>query len=97
MSAITVVLICWIVAISVISIIVTVVDKYKAAHFKWRIKESTLLILAALGGSAAMYITMQLIRHKTRKLKFMLGIPLIFILQTGALVLCVLVKNNAIG
>lgn len=67
--------------ISLISIIVTVRDKYFAVHHKWRVRESTLLLLAALGGSAAMYITMQLIRHKTRHIKFMLGIPIIFIIQ----------------
>lgn len=67
--------------ISLISIIVTVCDKYFAIHRKWRVRESTLLILSALGGSVAMYITMQLIRHKTRHIKFMLGIPIIFIIQ----------------
>ena len=64
--------------ISLISIIVTVCDKYFAIHRKWRVRESTLLILSALGGSVAMYIT---IRHKTRHIKFMLGIPIIFIIQ----------------
>ena len=63
--------------ISLISIIVTVCDKYFAIHRKWRVRESTLLVLSALGGSVAMYITMQLIRHN----KFMLGIPIIFIIQ----------------
>ena len=67
--------------ISLISIIITVCDKYFAIHRKWRVRESTLLILSALGGSVAMYITMQLIRHKTRHIKFMLGIPIIFIIQ----------------
>lgn len=67
--------------ISLISIIVTVCDKYFAIHHKWRVRESTLLILSALGGSVAMCITMQLIRHKTRHIKFMLGIPIIFIIQ----------------
>lgn len=67
--------------ISLISIIVTVCDKHFAIHRKWRVRESTLLILSALGESVAMYITMQLIRHKTRHIKFMLGIPIIFIIQ----------------
>ena len=40
--------------ISLISIIVTVCDKYFAIHRKWRVRESTLLILSALGGSVAM-------------------------------------------
>ena len=37
--------------------------------------------VAALGGSVAMYITMQTIRHKTQHPKFMIGIPAIMILQ----------------
>lgn len=45
------------------------------------IPESTLLLLAALGGSVSMLITMKLIRHKTRKAKFMVGIPVILALQ----------------
>ena len=53
----------------------------------WRVRESTLLIVSALGGSIAMLLTMLLIRHKTRKPKFMLGIPLIIILQIAAAVL----------
>ena len=96
-NILTVVIKCWIDVISLVSVIVTIVDKLKAVHNGWRIKESTLLILSALGGSVAMYITMQIIRHKTRKLKFMLGIPAIFILQVAAAVVICLVMNNAWG
>lgn len=67
--------------INLISIAVTVYDKFCAVHGRWRVKESTLLLLSVLGGSAGMYITMQIIRHKTRRLKFMLGIPVILIIQ----------------
>ena len=77
----------YIAVMSIIAIIITVSDKRRAKSGKWRIKESTLLIVSALGGSAAMFITMRLIRHKTKKLKFMLGIPVIFLLQVAAVVL----------
>ncbi|MCQ4021883.1 MULTISPECIES: DUF1294 domain-containing protein [unclassified Ruminococcus] len=96
-SLLTVVLLVWLAIISLVSIIVTAVDKYKAIRHSWRIKESTLLILSALGGSVAMFVTMQIIRHKTKKLKFMLGIPAIFIFQ-AALVVCIyMVLNNVWG
>lgn len=75
------ILLIYLVVINIISIIVTIYDKMCAVKGKWRVKESTLLFLSALGGSVGMFITMQLIRHKTRHLKFMLGIPLIFICQ----------------
>ena len=67
--------------ISLIAITATLLDKYRARRHKWRIPEATLLLLSALGGSAAMLITMRLIHHKTRKKKFMIGIPVILILQ----------------
>ena len=69
------------IAINILAIILTITDKLKAIHNKWRIPENTLLLVSALGGSLCMLITMVIIRHKTRKLKFMLGIPIIIVLQ----------------
>ena len=74
-------------AVSLFAVIITVFDKIRAMRGGWRVRESTLLIVSALGGSIAMLLTMLLIRHKTRKPKFMLGIPLIIILQVAAAVL----------
>ena len=71
----------YLILINLITVIVTIYDKLCAVKRRWRIKESTLLLLSALGGSISMYITMLLIRHKTRHKKFMLGIPLILIFQ----------------
>ncbi len=75
--------------ISLISVFVTSVDKYRAANGmrRNRISERCLIILSLLGGSAAMLATMWLIRHKTQKPKFMLGIPLIILLQLGLIYL----------
>ena len=67
--------------VSLISIIVTVSDKIRAKRNRWRIPESTLLIISAFGGSVAMYLTMLSIRHKTKHIKFMLGIPIIILFQ----------------
>ncbi|MEE0869494.1 MAG: DUF1294 domain-containing protein [Ruminococcus sp.] len=71
----------YLILINLIAVIVTIYDKLCAVKRRWRVKESTLLLLSALGGSICMYITMLLIRHKTRHIKFMLGIPLILIVQ----------------
>lgn len=71
----------YLILINLIAVIVTIYDKLCAVKMRWRVKESTLLLLSALGGSISMYITMLLIRHKTRHIKFMLGIPLILIFQ----------------
>ena len=70
--------------INILAALITALDKSKAQRGRWRIKESTLLILSALGGSIGMYLTMRLIHHKTRKLKFMLGVPLIFFAEIVA-------------
>lgn len=68
--------------ISLISVIMTVSDKSRAKRHRRRIAEKTLFITAVLGGSAAMYLTMLLVRHKTKHKRFMIGLPLIMIVQT---------------
>ena len=73
----------YIAVISLISVIVCIYDKKisKKIRVALRSPEKTLMLLSALGGSVAMFITMQIIRHKTKHVKFMLGIPLIIIVQ----------------
>ena len=73
--------------ISSISFFVCVYDKVisKKDRVELRIPEKSLLMLAALGGSAVMFVAMILIRHKTRHMKFMIGIPLIILLQVIAI------------
>ena len=79
----------YIAVISLISVIVCCYDKIAAKHFtKHRTRESSLLLLSALGGSIAMLITMFVIRHKTKHAKFMVGIPLIIAAQVVILLLC---------
>jgi len=57
------------------------IDKGKSRKNRWRIPEATLMTVAALGGSAGSLLGMYLFRHKTRHLKFTLGIPLILTVQ----------------
>ena len=75
----------YIAIISLISVIVCIYDKKisKKNRVELRTPEKNLMLLSALGGSVAMFITMQIIRHKTKHVKFMLGIPLIIIVQAG--------------
>ncbi|MBO7251130.1 MAG: DUF1294 domain-containing protein [Oscillospiraceae bacterium] len=56
-------------------------DKQKARKNLWRIPEATLLTAAALGGSIGTLLGMYTIRHKTKHLKFTLGVPAILIAQ----------------
>lgn len=57
------------------------IDKQKAKRGLWRIPESTLFFIAVIGGSIGSIIGMRLFRHKTRHWYFVLGMPLILILQ----------------
>ena len=78
------ILIGYLIAISLVSIVVCIYDKIAAKHNpKHRTREATLLLLSALGGSVAMLVTMLIIRHKTKHVKFMVGIPAIIILQVA--------------
>ncbi|MDE7279976.1 MAG: DUF1294 domain-containing protein [Oscillospiraceae bacterium] len=72
-------------AVSLIAIIMTVSDKSRAKKHKRRIAEKTLFVTALLGGSAAMYLTMLAVRHKTKHKRFMIGLPLIMIVQAIAI------------
>lgn len=70
--------------INLLAVILTLRDKSAARRHKWRTKENVLLLVSAFGGSIAMLLTMRIARHKTKHAKFMLGIPVIIILQIAA-------------
>lgn len=76
-------------AISLVSATVTVYDKAASRTGRRRVPERHLLLLGALGGSAAMYVTMLAVRHKTRHIKFMLGLPLIAAVQLSVLLIAI--------
>ena len=72
----------YLLVVNILAIILTIYDKIASKRFrKNRIRENVLLLIGALGGAISMYITMKLIRHKTRHKKFMTGLPIILILQ----------------
>lgn len=77
----------YIIVMSVISIVVCIYDKKisKKNRVELRIPEATLLGLSALGGSVAMLICMLITRHKTKHFKFMVGIPVIILIQAAAI------------
>lgn len=56
-------------------------DKYKARKNLWRIPEATLFAVSFLGGSLGMIGGMYAFRHKTKHLKFTMGIPAILAVQ----------------
>lgn len=64
------------------------IDKYKARHARWRVREASLLLLAALGGSIGALLGMHLFHHKTQHKKFRYGVPLILLAQVAVAVFC---------
>lgn len=59
------------------------IDKRRARRHMWRISEKTLFFTALLGGSVGTLAGMYAFRHKTRHWYFVIGMPLILILQAG--------------
>jgi uncharacterized membrane protein YsdA (DUF1294 family) len=71
----------YLLAINLLTFITYGIDKWKAKHRKWRISESTLLLLAVVGGSIGALLGMKNFRHKTQHKKFTLGVPILLIIQ----------------
>ena len=57
------------------------IDKWKAKHDRWRIPENTLFMFTILGGGIGTIAGMYVFRHKTKKLKFTVGMPVILIME----------------
>ena len=71
----------YIIAINVACFLIMCFDKAMARAHKYRVPEIRLLLLAALGGSIGTYLGMYIFRHKTKKLLFTLGVPVIIFIQ----------------
>lgn len=76
-------MIIYLLLINAAGFIVMLYDKYLAKNNLWRIPEKTLFGIAAFGGSVGCWLGMYTVRHKTKHLKFTLGIPVILAVQIG--------------
>lgn len=73
--------------VNALSFALMLADKHKAMKNLWRIPEKILMWVAAIGGSFGSLLGMQVARHKTKHLKFTLGIPFIMAVQIIILIL----------
>ena len=73
--------------VNAVAFLLMLVDKRKAQKKLWRIPESTLLLSAAIGGSIGALAGMYTFRHKTKHVKFTLGVPAILVVQMIAVFL----------
>ncbi len=74
-------LIVYLAVINIATFVVYAVDKAAAVKHKWRIKELTLLAMAFIGGSFGALVAMYALHHKTRKARFFVSVPIMFVVQ----------------
>lgn len=84
----------YLVGMNVVGLFIMYADKQKAKAGKWRIPESTLFLISAIGGSFGTMVGMYLFRHKTKHWYFVIGMPLIFIVHV--IIAAVLVKMGIV-
>ena len=72
--------------VNVLGFVLMFVDKKRAQNNQWRIKEATLFLTAAIGGSIGSMLGMKVFRHKTKHLSFLIGMPAIFIVQVALVI-----------
>ena len=72
----------YLVIINVLGFLIMGLDKAKAKKQKYRISENTLLFVALMGGSLGSYLGMYCFHHKTKHVKFYIGMPLILLYKS---------------
>ncbi len=75
--------------INLLTFILFGIDKYKAKHDRWRVKEATLLGMALMGGSIGAWLGMKVWHHKTHHNKFRYGVPLVLLAQVIAVLMMI--------
>ena len=71
----------YLLAVNALGLIIMHYDKHLARNNMWRIPEKTLLGIAVVGGSVGCIWGMYSARHKTKKPKFTIGLPIILTVQ----------------
>ena len=76
----------YLIIVNLIGFFIMGVDKLKAKKRAWRIPESTLFVVALIGGSLGTTVGMHVFRHKTRHWYFLYGMPAILVIQIAIVV-----------
>ena len=85
----------YLIIVNLVGFFIMWLDKRKAKKGEWRIKETTIVIVTALGGGIGTIAGMYTFRHKTQKVGFVIGLPLITILE--AITILYFVFKNSMG
>lgn len=76
----------YLLVINIIGFLAMGIDKHKAKKGSWRTPEATLMTLCLLGGGIGTISGMYTFRHKTKKLKFTVGMPTILVSEIALFV-----------
>jgi uncharacterized membrane protein YsdA (DUF1294 family) len=71
----------YIAAVNIIAFLIMGIDKYKAQRHQWRISEANIFLIGLFGGGLGVLLGMSMFHHKTKHLKFTIGIPLVVALN----------------
>ena len=71
----------YLIIINIVGFAAMGMDKSKAKKGQWRIPEKTLFLLSIIGGSIGTWAGMYVFHHKTKHWYFVVGMPLILVLQ----------------
>lgn len=83
----------YLITINLIGFAIMFIDKQKAKKGKWRIPENTIFVITAIGGGIGTIAGMYKFRHKTKKLRFTIGLPFLLILDILLIIwFCVVFK-----
>ena len=85
-------IIIYFISINIFGFFIMWLDKQKAKKGRWRIPEKTLFIITALGGGIGTIAGMYTFRHKTQKVAFVIGFPVITILEIICIIYFLIVK-----
>lgn len=71
----------YLLTLNIFTTLLMFLDKRKAKRHQWRISERNLILLSLIGGSVGTLLGMNLFRHKTKHIKFKVGVPFIILIQ----------------
>ena len=74
-------IIVYIIILNILGYLIMYIDKRRAKKQQWRISEQTIFLITFLGGGIGTTLGMYAFRHKTKKIKFIIGLPLITIIE----------------
>lgn len=74
-------IVCYVSLVNIAGFFLMGLDKWKAKNRQWRVSERTLFGIAIVGGSLGCWLGMYTFHHKTKHWYFVVGMPLIFVVQ----------------